>query len=204
MKLVDDDAFHHQPRVVVSLDLGHVLQQRVQRPAGKIVAVKRDQAALRGDQGATGVKVQGRWRVDVDLVVIVSQLRQGITQFVDLVARLQLAVQFIKQRARRHQVQPLPAGVDDVVTSRFVTHRELQALLKKLGHIGLVFCRVTAQQVACGVALGVQIDHQRALALPGADGGQVAGDGGLAHATFLVEYDMLHLSSLIAIGRDRA
>src|ERR1035437_2105415 len=101
-------------------------------------------------------------------------------------------MQFIEQRVRWHQIQPSQRGVDNEVARRLVTNGELQALFKELSHIGLVFWRIGPQQIAAGIALRVKVDDERAQALPGADRRQVASDGGLANATFLIEYDVLH------------
>jgi len=65
-------------------------------------------------------------------------------------------------------------------------------LLKKIGGGGLVFGGKSTQQVAGGIALRVEVNDQRAQALAGADGGQIAGDGGLANAPFLIEHDDRH------------
>src|SRR5207247_8581426 len=102
-----DDALHQQLRVVVEADFLHVVHQGVQRLAGKVVAVKRDQAAACAYQGRTREEVQRGRRVDVDAVVVLGQLLQGLAQLVNLLARLQLGLQFIEPQARRHQVQPL-------------------------------------------------------------------------------------------------
>ena len=192
LELVDDDAFDLEFGVVVGLDFLHVFQQGVQGTARKIVAIKRDQTALRSNQRAAGVEVQRRGRIDVNLVVVFCQQLQRIAQFVDLVARLQLAVQLVEQRAGRHHVQAFPLRVDNELLCTLVPNREFQALLKELGHIRQTFGHFGTQQVTRGIALGVQVDDQSAQSLPGTDGSQVAGNGGLAYATFLVEHDMLH------------
>ena len=44
------------------------------------------------------------------------------------------------------------------------------------------------EQVVAQVALRVKVDDQDALAVPGGDGGEVGGQGGLADPAFLVEY----------------
>ena len=80
----------------------------------------------------------------------------------------------------------------DEIGGRHRREAKAQSLVKKLRHIGLVVGACIAQQVGTGVALGVQVDHQGAQALAGADGGQIAGDGGLADTTFLIENDERH------------
>jgi hypothetical protein len=56
------------------------------------------------------------------------------------------------------------------------------------------FCSSSAvtQQVAGGVGLRVQIHDQGPPTPRGADGGQIARDGGFAHPPFLVEDDSAH------------
>jgi hypothetical protein len=49
--------------------------------------------------------------------------------------------------------------------------------------------RVTTEQRRRGRALDVEVDQQRAQALPGQAGGQVHGRRGLAHAAFLIGDD---------------
>src|SRR5690606_14591326 len=56
---------------------------------------------------------------------------------------------------------------------------------------GNIRARATAEVVA-GIGLGVEIDQQRAVALRGADGGQVTGDAGLADAALLIEHHPAH------------
>jgi hypothetical protein len=40
--------------------------------------------------------------------------------------------------------------------------------------------------------LRIQVNHQCAQPLPGTDGSEIAGDGGFANASFLIENDVLH------------
>ena len=86
LKLVDDDALDHQIGVVVGLNFLHVFQQRVERLARKIVAVKRNQATARANQRRAGVKIQGGRRVDVNAVVAWGQLLKRFAQLENFVA----------------------------------------------------------------------------------------------------------------------
>src|SRR5690606_27784323 len=47
-------------------------------------------------------------------------------------------------------------------------------------------------EVVGGVGLGIEVDQQCPVTFSGAGGGEVAGDAGLADATFLIEYDTTH------------
>ena len=67
---------------------------------------------------------------------------------------------------------------------------EVQHLVEEFG--GGVFRRQVAKQVARRIGLRIEIDHQRAVAAAGGNGGQVAGDGALADPALLVEDDALH------------
>jgi hypothetical protein len=49
--------------------------------------------------------------------------------------------------------------------------------------------------------LEVEVNHQSTQTLTGADGGQVAGDGGLSYAPFLIENDERHDAIPCADGR---
>ena len=70
------------------------------------------------------------------LDLVAARFLQRITQLVDLVARFELAQQFVEQRVRRHEVQPLPLRVDDVLLGGFVPNAELvETLLEELGNV---------------------------------------------------------------------
>src|SRR5690554_1772603 len=76
-----------------------------------------------------------------------------------------------------------------------VEHAERHGLLHQVRHgIPQFRCRL-AEQVVTGVALWIQVYHQRALAPGRTDGRQVTGDAGLAHTTFLIEYNPSHVVS---------
>jgi hypothetical protein len=194
LELVDDDALDQQIRVVVGLDFLDAVEQAVQRAAREVVAVERDQAALRRDQRRPGVEVQRRRRVDPHRVVVAGQFDQRIAQLVDLVTALQLAVQFIERGARRHQVQVLPRRLDDEVGGVRCADAELQRRIEELGGARGRCVDSIADQVAARVGLPIEVDHQRALAPMGCDRRQIAGDGGLAHPALLVENDATHFT----------
>jgi hypothetical protein len=65
------------------------------------------------------------------------------------------------------------------------------------GRFGVLGIGRGTEQVARAVALWVEVDDQRAPAGGGRDGGQVAGDGGLAHATLLIENNAPHPASCV-------
>jgi hypothetical protein len=101
-------------------------------------------------------------------------------------------LQLVERRAGAHQVQVLVGRADDEFAGCHVAQAEAQGVLEKTGHVGLVFSGPFTQQVTGGVALLVEVDDQGAQTLAGADGGQVAGDGGFSNPTFLVEDDERH------------
>ncbi|MNT90820.1 hypothetical protein D3C72_2318140 [compost metagenome] len=67
-----------------------------------------------------------------------------------------------------------------------------QAELEELGDAHGNLIARQAGEIVGGVGLGIQIDQQRAVALRGAHGRQVAGNAGLAHPAFLIEHHTPH------------
>jgi hypothetical protein len=65
-------------------------------------------------------------------------------------------------------------------------------MLKKSGDRGLPRIGLFALQVTAGISLRIKVNDQGAQTLAGADGSQVAGDGGFPDATLLIEDDEWH------------
>ncbi|MNW01287.1 hypothetical protein D3C71_1969050 [compost metagenome] len=69
-ELIDYHAFDLQRRVVILAQFFYLGHDAVQRLAREAVAIERNQQALGGHQGAEGVEIQRRWRVDIDAFVV--------------------------------------------------------------------------------------------------------------------------------------
>ena len=129
---------------MIGLNLFEAFHQAVERTARKIVAVKGNQAALSGDQSRACVEVERGWRVDPDLIEFIFQIEQGIAQFVDLLAALELAVQLVKIGAGWHQEEIFPGSLANIVCEGRRTQAELQRRFEKLGGAGPGFiCRIS-------------------------------------------------------------
>jgi malic enzyme len=185
---------------VVGADFIDVVEQAVERAAGELVAVEGDQAGVGGDQRRAGVEVQRRRRVDPDFVVAFERI-QRLAQLVDLVARFELGLQFFQCRAGGQDGKVLEGRRGDEVFGRQRAQLEAQHLLEEF--IGREFqvLRRLAQQVLGRIGLRVEVDDQGAGAARGRDGRQVAGDGALADAAFLIENNALHAASRIELLR---
>ncbi|MNR00342.1 hypothetical protein D3C85_1161110 [compost metagenome] len=69
---------------MVSLQLGHLRDDAVERLTRKAVAIERNQHAVGGDQCAERIEIQGRRRIDINTFVIFGKLHQQAAQLVDL------------------------------------------------------------------------------------------------------------------------
>ena len=191
LELVDHDAFHLQLLVVVLAQFVDLLQEAVQRLAREAVAVEGDQHAIGSDQRRHGVEVQRRRGVQVDAVVVSRQLAEQFAQLVDLVLLLQLGLQFGQLGRGGDQVQVVEGRLVDV-DAALLGQPGGQHLLEEIGDADRQLVAAQPGQVMAGVALGIQVDQQGAVALGGAHGGEVAGDARLADAALLVEHDSPH------------
>ena len=133
---------------MVGLNFLHVLQEGVKRLARKVIAVKRYQATARANQRGAGVKIERRWRVNVDAVVIGFELLQRFAQLEDFVARLKLGLQLVQQWAGWHQVQPFMRGRDNKFGGLNLAQAEAQGILKKSGNSWLVRVRTVTHQIS--------------------------------------------------------
>ena len=101
-------------------------------------------------------------------------------------------MQVVERGAGRHQVQVLPRRLDDEVNGPGGTHAELQRRLEEFGRTRRSVVGGLAEEVTARVGLPVQIDDQGTQAPVRGNRRQVAGDGRLADATLLIEYDAPH------------
>ena len=207
LKLIDHDALDLQTGVVVGADLLHVGQQRIERLAREVVAIERDQAAAGPHERGPGVKVERRRGVEINLLVLVAQLRQRLAQLVDFVARLQLDLQLVQRRAGGEHIQTGKGSALHEVRRRQWVEGVAERLREKTRYadrasaaLGSALRTSGTEQVAAGIALHIEVDQQGAPTLYRADRGQVAGDGGLAHPAFLIEYDQWHVWAPGAVG----
>ena len=188
LKLVDDDAFQLQAGVMVATDFLQIVQQGIQRPAGKIITVKRNQHPLTGNQRRAGKKVQRRRGVHPNFVKFLGQFVQRVAQLVHLVTRFQLGAQLAQLWVRAHQRQ---AGKRRGVHMRqrgLAVQAEIQDLVKKIEYRRAQLVGVGAVYIVGQITLRIEIHDQGAPALLGGHCGQVGGDGGFAHPAFLVEH----------------
>src|SRR3546814_4398217 len=97
-ELIGDDAFDTQLVVVVGPQFLDVGEQGVQRLARELIAVERNQHAVRGDQGRARVKVQRRRRVDEHGVIAFELRSEEHTSELQSLMRISYAVFCLKKK----------------------------------------------------------------------------------------------------------
>ncbi|MNF66493.1 hypothetical protein D3C84_482860 [compost metagenome] len=191
LKLVDHDALHLKAIVVIFLQLLDLGQQAVEGISGKAVAVKGNQAAISRDQRRNRIEIERRRRIQVDPLVVSVQVIQQFAQLVDLVLGLELGLQVGQLGCGGYHVQVVVRGFVDIHLA-LAEGGGRQRLLEEVGYPHGNILTGQAGEVVGGIGLGVEVDQQGAIALRSADRRQVAGDAGLAHATFLIEHHSPH------------
>ena len=150
VELVDDDAFDLEVGIVVLLQFLDVQHKFIQALAGEGIAVKGYQHPVSGYQRRLRVKIEIGRGVDINPIIFAVQFCQGIAQLVNLVARLQLLLNFSEVRAGRQQKQVFERGFPDKGIGVLAHFSRTHSLLEQPRHpLGLR-----------RVLLGIHFTHQ--------------------------------------------